>query len=475
MFRKLLSHAAIYGLAAQVPRLAGILALPVITPYLTTVDYGVGGVITAYVVALNTLISLGLSVVMVNSFAKHPHHYKWVWRQLHGFLSVWAVANGVLLTAVLWWAIPEEAMVNRWELLALNVLPVVLFGVTEYQGTLLFLISQRPVPVAIRSFVVGVATVGLNIYTIAYLRMGYMGWFYANAAGALIGFVYYSYPMYLKEKMWPIFNFKWPRIRQSLKISLPIIPHHFSFFLLDTSDRLVLDLLKVPVPRIGLYNIASSFGLYFMAASNAVVQAASPFYLQYYSKSGKDIEAARQARSMTFALQLLFLGVTFILCLWLKELFILLIRNSELQQAYPLAIILMMGYNYKPMYLGAVNLLSYREHTGVLWKISTVAGVGNVILNLILIPYFGIEAAAITTFVALMYMGYSGYALKEYKQIAEVNYHPWLWLLVNIMALLAVYLLKDVDLEYKAILTAFLGAGASIGYLYFGKRLAWSS
>ena len=67
MLRKLLSHAAIYGLAAQVPRLAGVLALPIITRYLTTTDYGVAGVVTAYVSALGILQSLGLSVVMVNS------------------------------------------------------------------------------------------------------------------------------------------------------------------------------------------------------------------------------------------------------------------------------------------------------------------------------------------------------------------------------------------------------------------------
>ncbi|MEJ8800863.1 lipopolysaccharide biosynthesis protein [Pontibacter sp. H249] len=472
MLRKLLSHAAIYGFAAQVPRLVGILSLPIITPYLTALDYGVAGVITAYVVALSALFSLGLSVVMVNSYAKHPLHYKWVWRQLHGFLSGWALLYGVLLSAILWWAIPAEAADKRWQLLALNVLPVVLFAVTEFQAIILFQLSQRPVPVAIRSFMVGAVTVGLNIYTIAHLKLGFMGWFYANAAGSLTGFILYSYPLYFKEGMWPIFNFKWKRIRQSLKVSLPIIPHYFSFFLLDTSDRLILDLLKVPLPRIGLYNIASSFGLYFAAASNSVVQAASPFYLQYLTKSASDINAAKQARRLTFGMQVLFLVATFILCLWLKELFILLIKNRELQQAYPLAIIIMMGYNYKPIYLGVVNLLTYREKTKALWKISAVAGAGNIILNLIFIPYFGVEAAAVTTFISLMYMGYSGYTLKEYKQVAELNYYPWVWLGITLLALGAVFLLKDIEPINKAILTIAVGAGASVGFLYFSKRLS---
>ena len=471
MFRKLLSHAAVYGLAAQVPRVAGILALPIITPYLSSLDYGVAGVITAYVVALNTVHSLGLSTVMVNSYARNPKRYKWVWRQLHGFLSGWGVLYGFIIGAVLWWGMPVEARENRWELLALNVLPPVLFGVTEFQAMMLFQISQRPLPVAVRSFVVGLITVGLNIYTIAYLKMGYMGWFYANAAGTLVGFILYGYPLYFREKMWPIFNFKWKRIRNSLHISLPVIPHHFSFFLLDTSDRLVLDILKVPVPRIGLYNIASSFGLYFMAASNAVVQAASPFYLQFYSTSKENPQAARQARSMTFLLQALFLAVTFVLCLWMKELFILLIRNKELQKAYPLAVIMLMGYNYRPMYLAVINLLSYHEKTRAFWKISSVAGVGNVVLNIILVPFFGIEAAAVTTFLALMYMGYSGYTLREYKEAADINYYPWLWLLATIAALIIVFALANADQVYKVILTVLLMIVGLYGGLVYKNRV----
>ncbi len=456
MLRKLLSHAAIYGLAAQVPRLAGILALPVITPFLTTLDYGVAGIITAYAMALNTIHSLGLSVVMINSYSKHPIRYKWIWRQLHGFLSVWSIVYGFILGIVLWWAIPEVAQINRWELILLSVVPIVLFSVTEFQAMFLFQMSQRPVIVAIRSFIVGIVTVALNIYTIAYLKMGYMGWFYANALPALVSFLLYGYPLYFKEKLWPIFNFKWKRIKQSLKISLPIIPHHFSFFVLDTSDKLVMDILKVPVPRIGKYNIASSFGLYFMAASNAMAQAASPFYMQYYTQQARNNQAAKQARNMTFFMQALFLVITFLLCLWLKELFILLIKNEELQSAYPLAIIILMGYNYRPMYLGISNMLMYNEYTNVLWKVSTVAGICNIILNLILVPYYGIQAAAFTTFAALMYMGYAGYTLKEYKQVTKVNYYPWVWLAITVLALLFVYVLADIESVIKVGISAVI-------------------
>ncbi|WP_162051735.1 lipopolysaccharide biosynthesis protein [Pontibacter pamirensis] len=460
MLRKLLSHAAIYGLAAQVPRLAGILALPIITRYLTTFDYGVAGVVTAYVGALGIMQSLGLSVVMVNSFARYPTRFKWVWRQLHGFTLLWSVVYSLLLGAVLYWAIPDGAAENRWQIILLSVLPAMLFNSTEFLGGMYYQMLQRPLPVALRSFVVGTLVVVLNIYTIAYLRMGYMGWFWSNFIGTLIGFLIYSPMIYVKEQMLPIFNFNWQRIKGSLRVSLHVIPHHFSFFLLDTSDRLVMDVLRVPLPRIGFYNIASSFGLYFAAASNAVVQAAGPVYMRLYAKPD-DQEEALQARQLTFSLQIVYLAVTSLVALWMKEIFILLIKNEVLQAAYPLAIIILMGYSYKPMYLAVVNQLVYREKTKALWKISTMAGVGNVVLNFLLIPFFGIEAAAFTTFAALMYMGYAGYLLKEYKQIRQVDYYPWLWLPVNVMALLVVYFMADAALLLKAVVT-FLIIGIAL-------------
>ncbi|WP_242926806.1 lipopolysaccharide biosynthesis protein [Pontibacter vulgaris] len=467
MLRKLLSHAAIYGLSAQLPRLAGVLVLPVITRYLTTTDYGVAGVVTAYASALLMLQSLGLSVVLTNTYARHPDKYSWVWRQLNGFISLFSLGYGLLMITVLYLVVPPEAHEHRLWIALLYSLPAMLFVSTEMQTSLYYQLSQRPLPLAVRAFVVGAVTVALNVYTIAYLRMGYMGWFYANFFGQLFGFVVNCYSLYFRQGLWPIFNFKWYRVRSALKIALPVVPHNMSFFLMDTSDRLVLDVLRVPLARIGLYNVASSFGTYFMIASSAIVQAASPFYLQFYKQEAGE-QGAMQARRMTFALQILFLVATTIGSLWMKEIFSLLIKNKDLQQAYTLAIIILMGYNFRPMYLAVMNLLVYRENTNKLWRISAVAGVGNVLLNFILVPVFGFQAAAFTTFAALMYMGYAGFLLKEYKQAALVKLYPLVWLSITVAALLVVYNLADMVMISKVWLTG--GVSIAFGLLAYFNR-----
>jgi O-antigen/teichoic acid export membrane protein len=467
MLRKILSHATIYGLSAQLPRLVGVLTLPVITQFLTPLDYGVAGVVTAYAAIFNVLHTLGMSVVMVNAFAKQPKRYQWIWRQLHGFLLVWSLVYGLLMAIGIYLAVPHEAEENRLTIALLYSLPTMFFTSTEMQANFFHQLSQKPLPLALKSFIVAVVGVGLNIYTIAYLKMGYMGWFYSIFISLVVGFAFNSYSAYFKEGLWPIFSFRWYRIKQSLKVSLPVIPHHMAGYLLDTSDRLVLSVLGVSTRQIGLYNVASSFGTYFQIATFAVSQAASPFYMQYFGQQDS-LRAAREARKLTFYLQAIFLMVTSLICLWMREIFIFLIRNDDLRQAYPLAIVILMGYNYRPMYNAVTNYLIYKEYSNRLWKVSLAAGAANVLLNFVMIPIFGFEVAAFTTFGALMYMGYAGFYLKEFRDTTLVNYYPLRWLGVTVISLVLVYFMVELNLDIKAIITALVGM--LVALLIFKER-----
>ncbi|EJF10808.1 hypothetical protein [Pontibacter sp. BAB1700] len=185
----------------------------------------------------------------------------------------------------------------------------------------------------------------------------------------------------------------------------------------------------------------------------------------------KSIEAALQARYMTYTLQLIFFAATFVGSLWMKEVFGFLIRNEELQQAYPLAIVILMGYNFRPMYMAAINLLTFHEKTAKLWRISTVAGIGNIVLNLILVPLYGFQMAAYTTFAALMYMGYSGYYLRAYRELALVKFYSIWWLLATIVLLVLAYQLREVDVMVKvAVTTVMAVTGIAAAYRY--KKLA---
>jgi O-antigen/teichoic acid export membrane protein len=459
MLKKLFSHTAIYGLAPQIPKIAGIFALPIITKYLTAVDFGIYGLITALVAGISIFASLGLNVVLSNSFFKHPNHYKSVWRQIYGFLIIWNIPYAILLGLIIYLFVPKEATQHMEGIIICNVLPIVFFGPTSILGNLYYQLNQKPLQIAIRSSIFGFLTISLNIYFIAFLKLGYMGWFISGCISQMLSQLSFWIPLNFKYKITPIFKIRKNFIKQKLAISLPVVPHYYGSYLLNMSDRIVMKFANVSTGNIGLYNAAYTVGNTIQLVGNASGQAISPMLMKTY-KEGNDL----LARRLIFTLQLTFLAGTFLCSIWLKEVFFILIKNEVLQKVYPLGIIIVMSNNYRPMYYAANFQLMYFEKTKILLKVTFIAGITNVILNAICIPVFGYEAAAYTTFAGLMYMGYAGFFLKEFKANVKVNYYPGAWFVITCVLTVAAYYCVELSTIVKVLISVIAGAISLIGF-----------
>jgi O-antigen/teichoic acid export membrane protein len=449
--KKLFSNSLIYAIGPQIPKIAGLFVLPIITRDLTSDDYGIAGVIAAYTGLFLGLADLGFSVILMNSYYNYPHKWKFKWRQIHFYLSAWAVVYGVLMAIVLFYIIPNEAIENRWVIIFLICIPVVLFNTTTLIATRYYQFAGKPLYVGIVSAIVGITAVFLNLYTISYLKLAYLGWYISLFVSSVLAFIFYVYPVYFKYKLSPILQFRKIFLKSNLRISLPVIPHSYSSYLLNSSDRLVMDRLNVPLGEIGRYNLAYQLGSYMDFFGNAIGLAIGPLYTKLLAD--KSIDNSSTIKFITHWLQLSFISACIIVSLWSKEIFNILISNSELKEVYPLAIIIIMGYAYRPYYWDSINTLIYNEQTSQLWKISFFAGIFNVILNIIFIPIYGVFAAAVTTFISLLYVGFSGYYLSAFKKLQKQKYYPLQVITIIIISTLSVYFLRDISIIYKALIT----------------------
>lgn len=447
MLKKVFSHSAIYGLAPQLPRIVNLLVYPIITKYLTADDFGVYGVITAVTGAFGIFTSLGLTVTLTNSFYKSPCSYKWGWRQVYGFLILWNIPFALILGAILYFFIPEIAKEHTLLIILLNTIPVFFFGPTSTVGSIFYQLNQQPIQIGFRSAVVGILTIILNILFIVHYKMGYLGWFLAGGISQMILQASYWVPINLKYKIRPIFNFKWRYIKEQLKVGLPTVPHYYGSYLLNSFDKVLMNLLHVPTADIGKYNAAGTIAHNGEAVGVAVGRAISPMLMSFYKNKEE-----QKARYLIFILQTIFLVGSFTISLWMKEIFKVLMKNETLQMVYPMAVIIIMGYNYRPMYFGSVSKLFFQENTSKLMKITLIAGLISVTLNLIFIPIFGYQAAAYIIFLGLMFMGYSGFFLKEYKQTATLNYYPMHWLSLTILLTTAAYVLVEMNYILKLLI-----------------------
>ena len=451
MLKKIFSHSLIYGLAPQIPKLATFVTLPFITVYLTEIDFGVFGIIIAIISGLSAISTLGLDVIIANVFYKHPNHFKQAWKQLYGFLILWNIVYSLIIAVSLFFLIPDEAISNRSIIVILNVMPVLIFGPTAIFGQTYFQYKEKPLSIAYRSIFFGLTSIIISTILIIEYKMGYMGWLIAISIATIGSNLSYWIPLNLQLKITPIFIFKWRYIKNSLKVSLPVLPHYYSNYLLNSSDQIIMKLMSVQTNDVGRYNVSYMFGNVIQQIGIACGKAISPMLYMHY-KNKNEIGP----RKIIFSLQSFFLLMTFSISIWLKELFSLLIKNESLSNMYILAIIIIMSYSYRPMYLGANNRLFYIEKTKVLLKISLGAGLANVLMNLIFIPIYGFEVAAITTYVSLMYMGYSGYYLKVFKDNNNLNYYPLLWLLTTLILTISAIYIVELDLVIKVLVNIIL-------------------
>lgn len=465
MLKKIFSHTFIYGLTPYIVQIASLFTMPVLTKYLTPEDFGIWGVINAYIGILNGISMLGLNIILYNSFYKSPRHYQWLWKEIYGILTYWFVIYAALVIGLLYAIMPKEIGDNKNLVLFLVASPMVLMGPVSGMGVLFFQLKRKPTQIAVRTVCAGLLTIGLNLYTIAYLKMGYLGWAWSSFASTLLLKISYWYPINITYGMRPILKLKWRRILSKLKISLPTIPHTYSSYMINGATRVVMERSSIPIGDIGQYNCAGNFYNYvhnFAQASNTAI---NPFLLELYKK--KKFTAARNLVYLWFTI---FLSLTFNVSIWFKEIFSLLIKNDILKTAYPVAIILTMACNYRPIYIGCNQPLFYFEKTSQLWKISFIAGILAVLCNVIALRFFGYEASAVVTYFALMYMGYSGFLLKEHPKVNPVHFYPILLFLTTLVATVLAYLLVEEALSLKIGVSLFTLIIALIFFRILNKK-----
>lgn len=442
--KKIISDFSIYGLAPYIPKFASFLILPIISPYLTPADFGIFGLVLSYTYFFEVLYTLGLTVHLGNSFYVYPNKFKIIWRQIHGFWIIWGFVYALLLSTVLYLVIPEEAGKNKYLIIFLLVTPTVFFGPLFELGKYFYQFSKKPLEIGIRSAVFGVISVLLTLYLIRFQGLGYMGWFWSLFIVNIITAISWIYPIYIKEKLSPIFNFKIKTIKRLLKVSLPIVPHTNSLYILNQSDRVVMDFLKTSTAQIGLYNASYTIASIFDSIGNSYTQTIIPYV--YEMLKNKEEE---KLRLFFFLNQGIFFLISFTLCLFSKELSMFLIRNDEFSDIYPLLTLILISMSFRPMYVASSLRFFYFEKTKNLSYISFAAGLANIVLNLILIPYFGIMAAALSTILGFLFISYGRFFTKEFKNICSVSYHPMKWLLLSLLFSIVTFSLIFLDLKIR--------------------------
>jgi O-antigen/teichoic acid export membrane protein len=415
LLRRIVSESAIYGLGGVANQALAIVLVPIYARQLGVANYGVLAIV-------NTTLSLGLMVTSLalpqaffRSYLKEAETDADRRRVLRASLGLRLLAStaGLALFSLL--AVPLGAVLfgGTAELPVLLLIgPIIFFDSLNVVPLSFLRAHRRPRPYAALAFVRAVLGSLLIIVMVVVFRLGVLGVVLGSLGSSVvastIGLLVLSRSNALQV------SWDWQLMRHMLVFSLPLVPAAVGGWVLNLSDRYIVQLFDGRV-AVGIYAAGYTVGL----VINALV--IQPFSLAwgaaYWEISRQDGAPRIIARVMvgfavlasTVALALSALGTDAIRLLLPPDF-------DPARFVVPFAAFAYVAYGLYTIVATGLNLESQTR-----WLPVTVgvAAFMAVVLNLALVPPLGYLGAAISTLVTYTVLAVlTGYVGQRYYPVA---------------------------------------------------------
>jgi len=331
---------------------------------------------------------------LTNSYYEYKNKFYLVWGRILLIILVSSVVCAFILSTILFFSLPELSTKSVVLIIILASVPFV-FGCNSLLANHLYPLRYDPKKLVIPILFSNIIGIFISFILIRYLRMGYIGLMSNGAIATILAFIFFFKPLWIKEKIVPIYDKNRKRIKEMFRIALPVIPHTLGFMLLTSSDRIIMNIYNTPIKDIGYYTHGYSMGDYITVVTAALITALSPKIQELY-RSNNYIKL----RKVYLLSQGFTMATVFLFALWMPDIYKFLIRNSDLQQSSGIASLICFSNIVYPLYafLSTIAFIE-KKTTKLLWLVF-VPGILNIILNLIFIPIYGYKAAVYTTLIS---------------------------------------------------------------------------
>jgi O-antigen/teichoic acid export membrane protein len=396
---ELARHSAIYGFGSLVSRFIAVLLLPVYTRFLSPADYGLIETLIALSAVLTVLLAAGVKSAFFRFYfdGEDEAGKRRVIRTSFWFTMAMGTA-GLVAGLVLAEAISELLFDTGEHADLVRAAFVGLWAHVNYeQMTSLFRVEQRSIAYLVATLINLGLTVGATVLLVVVLEKGPIGVIVGNFTGTLI--VYAGLLAYRRDQL----GFQWdrPLLREMNRFGMPLVPSALFLWALNFSDRFFL--VKLSGPReVGLYSIG-------VRLASAIVLLLAAFRTAWPAFAYSIEDDREAARTYSFVLTYL-VALTSWMALALGVLAPWLVRLLTTEDFYsaervvaPLAFAAVAFGAYIVVVIGIGRARRTRSN----WVITGAAAALNVVLNLALIPEFGMMGAAVATIgaYAVLFLG----------------------------------------------------------------------
>jgi O-antigen/teichoic acid export membrane protein len=397
IIKNIARHSIVYGLSDVLSRAIGFIMIPLYTYYLTPANYGTLELLdlTSYIVGM--LIAMGIAGSVIRFYYEYGETEKRNQMISVALITLWSVS--ALSLAILFLCSRQISNLvfqspDYYRMYNIVFISMVIGLSNEIPLTLLRIKEKSTIYVTI-SLSKLVLNLSLNILFIVKFKMGIMGILYS---GLITAFVIGSLITFFTVRQVKL-TYSFSILRAMLKYSLPLMGSWFGMFVLNFGDRFFLQRMTT-LSDVGIYSLAYKFGM----LPNVLVL--SPFMMiwapkQYNLLKEPNVKEIFSTVFTYFFFIELFIGLGIIILI--KDA-INLVAAPQYHEAYKFVPIILLAYIAYGTFLFVQFGIHLEKKTKYLAYATLIGAIINIAGNFILIHYFGILGAAISTLISFSFL-----------------------------------------------------------------------
>ena len=389
---EVIKHTLNYFGANIATKALGFISIPVFTRLLSIEDYGIFNIYMAYA----NIFTVVLTLNSYTSVSRYFYEEKEDFKEFVG-TSILVSLICLFFSLSLFMQFTEEisfySKLNKY--LVILIIPNVFINVINSIFVQIMSCQKKSKVIAVSSIVQSYFGFIISVILIVFFldNQKYLGNIYGYLITASIMSIYFI--LRIKQYCKVIIIVK--HIKYIINYSIPLIPYALSAVILEQFDRIMVGTIN-GANDAGLYSLAYNVGMLVIVFASSVQAAVVPDFFRLINN--KEYERVYSLDKKTFSIILI---VALGLICYSTEL-VKLLADAKFHSSLSIVPIIIIGYVFFALSNVYTRYIGYEKRTVWLAVILLIAGIVNILLNMVFLPIYGYEAAAYTTLISYFFM-----------------------------------------------------------------------
>lgn len=385
--KKLIQNTGILAIGQLSSKVFTFLLLPVYTSLLTPEDYGTVDVLQTVISLALYIVTLQIECAVFRFIIENRDDCEEQCEYITSGMGILLIMTGISTFVII--------IVNSF----VKIPYLVLFICSIWAQAEYFFTSNiarglgKNLDYSIASFIVTITSLVMNIFFIVILKMGAVSILLSVVISNVIGSGYYI----LKLKLWKFMKltaFRKKKISTMLHYSLPLIPNAISWWIANTSDRIII-ITFLGATYSGIYAAANKIPTIYTTIFSVFNLA----WTESVSLAMKDSDHCKYINEIMNESYKLFSFINMGIILSISITFDLLIGKSYIE-AYNQVYILLIAIFINSLCSLLGGILGGQKNSKAIGWTTIVGAVVNIVINIALINRIGLYAASISTLIS---------------------------------------------------------------------------